>query len=138
MSTSKNDPGTSLRVALIASDAALRSSIRLLLTVSGIHVDEYRSGREFLTAAPTPYACLVIDCRLPDMTGRRLCAETVGRSGMLPTIVLTASPETFSFTPPVHPNLRVIAKPFDTSHLVDAIRKAAADGRRADELPAAS
>jgi hypothetical protein len=57
---------------------------------------------------------------------------------MLPVIVLAAAPETFTFSPPAHPNLRVIGKPFDTDLLVAAIREVAVDGRQADGLPAVS
>jgi len=138
VSTFTTGSGNSLRIALIVSDAALRSSIRLLLTVSGMNVDEFRTGREFLAAQPLPCACIVIDCQLSDMPGRHLCAEVIRRSEMLPVIVLAAAPETFTFSPPKHPNLRVIAKPFDTDLLVAAIREVAVDGRQADGLPAVS
>lgn len=138
MSTSTTESGESLRIALIVSDAALRSSIRLLLTASGLNVDEFRTGRGFLAAPPSPYACIVIDCQLSDMPGRRLCSEIIRRSEMLPVIVLATIPETFTYSPPTHPNLRIIGKPFDTDLLVAAIREAAVDGRQADGLPAVS
>lgn len=114
-----------LRVALVASDDALRSSVRLLLTVSGMKVDEYRTARQLLAARPASYACLVVDCRLSDMHGRRLCSEVIRLAHAVPVVVLSASPGVFDFATVARPNVRVVGKPFPGELLIETVSQAA-------------
>lgn len=112
-----------LRVALIASDDALRSSVRLLLTVSGMTVDEYRTARQLLAAASASYACLVVDCRLADMPGHRLCMEIIRHNREVPIVVLAADLEAFEFVRTARPGIRVVSKPFAGDLLIDTIMR---------------
>lgn len=116
-----------LRVALIASDDALRSAVRLLLTVSGMTVDEYRTARQLLAAASASYACLIVDCRLADMPGHRLCMEIIRHNHELPIVVLAADPEAFEFVRTARPGIRVVSKPFAGELLIDSIMRSTAD-----------
>lgn len=120
-------PGA-LTVALVTSDAALRSSLRLLLTVSGMNVHEYRTAQEFLAAGPGPYACLVVDCQLADMPGHRICAEAAGHNKRLPVVILAAFPEDFEAANGAHPGIHVVRKPFDGDFLINTIEDSAGTG----------
>lgn len=124
MTNTEQDTGA-LRVALVASDDALRSSVRLLLTVCGMQVDDYRTARQLHAARPASYACLVVDCRLSDMQGSRLCSEVIRLAHAVPVVVLSASPGVFDFARIARPNVRVVEKPFPGELLVDTIRQAA-------------
>jgi len=117
-------------VALVAGDNALRSSLRLLLTVSGIQVQDYRSARDYLAATADPHRCLIADCRLPDMPGRGLCLEVIKRAPRTSIIILTASPEEFEFVRAARPNVCVLSKPFDVERLVDAVTEALESGHQ--------
>lgn len=116
------------QIALVASDTALRSSIRLLLNVSGIAVREYRTAREFLAPEPAWYDCLVIDSQLADMQVYRLCLEANRRDERVPIVVLATSPDALEFAKLAISNLRVIGKPFESDLLVGMIIEAAAAG----------
>lgn len=120
-------PGA-LTVALVTSDAALRSSLRLLLTVSGMDVHEYRTAQEFLAAGRGPYACLVADWQLADMPGYRMCAEAIVRDKHLPVVVLAAFPEDVEAANGAHPGIHVVSKPFDGDFLINTIEYSAGTG----------
>lgn len=120
-----------LQIALVVGDDALRSAIRMLLTVSGALVTEYRTAKTYLESAQTLRRCLVIDCQLPDMPRRWLRDQIVHLGRATPIVVVTAYPEEFEPVRITHENIRVIHKPFEGSHFIqsvrDAIRAAAGD-----------
>lgn len=123
------------RVALIASDTALRSSVQLLLTVSGMAVAEFRSAREFLSDSSGPYACVVTDWQLSDMPGFRLCRELGRCEPGLPVVVLAASPEALDFAGLGRMGIRVVDKPFNSDRLIQTIKSSLEHGAGdADEV----
>jgi len=122
-----HNPGV-LRVGLVASDDALRSSVRLLLAVSGMDVQQYRTAQEFLASGPDSYSCLVIDCQLADMSGHELCIEAIRQNARIPIVLLAASPEAFHLTDTTLANVRVVSKPFAGDVLTDAIEESAGAG----------
>lgn len=127
------------RVALIASDTALRSSVQLLLTVFGMAVAEFRNAREFLSDSSGPYACVVTDWQLSDMPGVRLCRQLGRREPGLPVVVLAASPEALDFAGLDRTGLRVVGKPFNGDLLIETIESSlehgAGDADRDHEPP---
>lgn len=114
-----------LRVALVASDEALRASVRMLLTVSGMEVHEYRTAQQLLADGPASYACLIVDCRLSGMSGRRLCMEIIRHHCEIPIVVLAACPECLDFVKASRPSIRVVRKPFAGDLLIDTVTKSA-------------
>lgn len=78
-------------VFVVDDDAAVRDSLALLLETAGIEVRTYDSAETFLRAQlPDGPRCLVLDIRMPGMSGAELQAE-LGRRGIrLPIIFLTA------------------------------------------------
>ncbi len=70
-------------IFVVDDDEAVRDSLRALLGSAGLTVEAYASGREFLEGyAPHRRGCLLLDVRLPDMSGlelqRTLAAQEVG------------------------------------------------------------
>lgn len=124
-----------LTVALVATDDALRSSVRLLLTVSGMVVHEYRTAQAFLAADSGAYSCLVVDCQLADMPGRQLCMETIRQNGQVPIVVLAAAPEAFELTDAARAKVRLVSKPFEGELLIGTIEESAGAGPENREPP---
>ena len=77
-------------VFVVDDDPRVRSSLRTLLVASGIPVESYASGKEFLAAydASRP-GCLILDLRLRGETGLELQDELRRRKVSLPIIILT-------------------------------------------------
>lgn len=77
-------------IFVVDDDAAVRSSLRELLTSVSLPVETYASGREFLESlrADRP-GCLILDVRLKEGSGLDIQDELAKRDIPLPIIVLT-------------------------------------------------
>jgi two-component system response regulator FixJ len=79
-------------VAIIDDDEDVRDVLGVLLETAGYSVQTYRSGAEFL-ADPEhdEVACLLIDQRMPDMTGLELLSELERRGVTIPALLITGA-----------------------------------------------
>jgi RNA polymerase sigma factor (sigma-70 family) len=78
-------------VFVVDDDAAVRDGLALLLDTAGLKVRTYDGASAFLAAcAPDHAGCLILDVRMPEMTGPELQAELTRRGIDLPIIFLTA------------------------------------------------
>lgn len=77
-------------VFVVDDDAGVRDSISELVESVGLHSESYSSAMEFLEAwKPGRSGCLVLDVRMPEMSGLAL-QRTLGENGFsLPIIMLT-------------------------------------------------
>ena len=79
------------RVVLVEDDARLRRALAGVLSVSGFRVFAFGTAEEAREGAPwAAAACLVVDVRLPGMSGLELLRWLRERSDTVPAIVLTA------------------------------------------------
>ena len=81
-------------VFVIDDEAEVRQSLRFLIESVGLTVRTFSSAHEFLDGIDEdPFGCLVLDVRLPGMSGLQLLEELRRRGMHLPTIVLTGHPD---------------------------------------------
>ena len=78
-------------VFLVDDDASVRKALTRLMKATGYEVQSFASAREFLdsdvdTSDP---ACLVLDVRMPGLTGLDLQGELQKRNFILPIIFIT-------------------------------------------------
>lgn len=79
------------RVYVIDDDAPVRDGLRLMLEAAGLEVQVFSSAELFLEALqPRDRGCIILDLRLPGMSGTELQAELRRRSNELPIVFLTA------------------------------------------------
>jgi len=77
-------------VFVVDDDPAMRDSLRWLLQSAGLAVDTYATAEEFLsTYDPGKPGCLVLDVRMPGMSGLNLQDELGARNIGLPVIIIT-------------------------------------------------
>jgi DNA-binding response OmpR family regulator len=80
----------SRRVLLVEDDHAIRSLLRLLFEDDGFEVSEAADGVEALKAfAAEPIELIILDLRLPGMSGFDVCREIRKTSGV-PIIIVSA------------------------------------------------
>lgn len=110
-------------IFLIDDDPSARSGLSRLLRTAGHDVHAFASADEFLDALePEVSGCLVLDARMPGLSGEELYAELQARGISLPIIVVTADDD-----PAIRhkaQQLKAVAffhKPVDGSALLDAI-----------------
>jgi|SRR5215471_1537409 len=109
-------------IGVIDDDAAVRRGLERLLGACGYNVETYESAREFLDHAGMNTAdCILLDVRMPGMTGFELHRRLTRDRYQLPTIFITAhaAPGAPGCAVP-----RMLSKPFDEDALLDAIQGA--------------
>jgi FixJ family two-component response regulator len=123
-------PQGAFRVYVVDDDASIRGALSRLLRSSGYHAVTFESAEGFLErAAGLGRGCLVLDIRLPGMTGLDL-QERLSLSGLAyPVIFMTAhdNPE-WQERARKAGALAYLRKPFPEQALLDAIRIAFHEG----------
>lgn len=78
-------------VVLVEDDERLRDALAGVLSVSGFQVASFATAEAALDgAAWARAACLIVDLRLPGMSGVELLRSLRGRGDAMPAIVITA------------------------------------------------
>jgi FixJ family two-component response regulator len=78
------------RVAVVDDDHSVRKALCRLLRSFDIEAEAYESGKEFLEALRSTLPdCLVLDLRMPDMSGLELQQRLTDAGIRLPTVVIT-------------------------------------------------
>ncbi len=77
-------------VAVVEDDAPARTALGRLLVAGGYEPALFESAEAYLAAAPAPM-CLIVDVRLPGMSGIDLQHRLRAAGAALPIIVTTAS-----------------------------------------------
>lgn len=77
-------------VYVVDDDAAVCDALRMLLRAAGLRVETFRSASSFLKAyRPAGLTCLVLDIRMPGMSGLDLQDELHKRKILIPIVFLT-------------------------------------------------
>jgi DNA-binding response OmpR family regulator len=82
------------RILVVEDDPAVQRALNRLFTAEGFGVDVRFNGAEAVeTFRNTPPAAVILDLRLPGMSGRDICRELKRLAPNLPIIVLSAKAE---------------------------------------------
>ena len=129
-------------VRIVDDDAEQLQSLAFLLRMGGFEVMTYQSAQAFLEMDdPRKPGCLLLDHRMPGMTGMELQAELVERGSLLPVIFLSAHGDIPMAMQAVHRGaMDFLVKPAAPDVLIAAVEKAvkksfedlAADAGQAD------
>jgi FixJ family two-component response regulator len=113
-------------VFVVDDDRAMRESLSWLLDSVGLRVRSYATATDFLAEHdPAQPGCLVLDVRMPGMSGLDLQAELARRGVELPTIVITGHAEVSMAVRAVKAGaIDFIEKPFSDQLLLDRVRQA--------------
>jgi FixJ family two-component response regulator len=118
--------GSVIRVAVVDDDASICRALARLLRANGFTVDTYVSARAFLDSlARAIPGCLIVDLRMPEMTGLELHRHVAHVARHVPTILITAHSDEatreYARTAGIDACLE---KPLQESSLLAAIRAA--------------
>jgi FixJ family two-component response regulator len=113
-------------VFVVEDDSSMREALADLITSVGLLVEPFKSAREFLEHrrldAP---ACLVLDVRLPGLSGLDLQRELVRTEAPIPIIFITGHGDIpMSVRAIKEGAVEFLAKPFRDQDLLDAIQHA--------------
>jgi RNA polymerase sigma factor (sigma-70 family) len=115
-------------VLIVDDDDAVRGSLTLLLGLHGYRTQAYGSAEDFLDRLGDGMrGCLLLDLRLPGMTGLELQASLATRKIALPILILTAHGDIATARHALKAGaFDFIEKPIDPERLIPAIEAALA------------
>jgi len=121
------------RVCVVDDDAPLRASLTHLLRSVGLRVEVFASAREFLRSPrPEGPSCLVLDVRLPGLSGLELQQRLASGDLALPIIFITGHGDIpMSVQAMKAGAVDFLSKPFRDQDLLDAVHQALARDRHA-------
>lgn len=112
-------------VHIVDDDEAIRSSLRLLIKTSGLEPSTYRSAEELLENADlNQHGCLVVDVRMPGMSGLELQQYLNEREYRIPLIIITGHGDIDMAVQAMRTGARdFLEKPVEDERLIRRIRE---------------
>ena len=113
-------------VFIVDDDEGVRDGLSLLLATVGQHSELYESACDFLDAYdPSRHGCLVLDIRMPRMTGLDLQRRLIDMKARLPIIFITGHGDVPMAVEAMRRGaVDFIRKPFREHDLLDRINEA--------------
>jgi RNA polymerase sigma factor (sigma-70 family) len=113
-------------VFIVDDDASVREALKSLIRSVGLHVELFGSATEFLeTQRPDAPSCLVLDVRLPGISGLDLQHRLADANVHIPIIIITGHGDIpMSVRAMKAGAIEFLTKPFRDQDLLDAIQVA--------------
>ena len=113
-------------VFVVDDDPSVRSSLKFLLNTVGLHVESFDSADSFLLKRPPDApSCLVLDVRLPGISGLDFQRELVAAQILIPIIFITSYGDIRMSVQAMKAGaVEFLPKPFRDQDLLDSIRAA--------------
>src|SRR5688500_3060498 len=118
-------------VLIVDDDEGVRASLRILLKSVGTAATPFSSAQEFLaTYHPSQPGCLLLDIRMPAMSGLELQTELNVRGAIIPVIFVTGHGDvSMAVEAMQHGAFDFLQKPFRDQDVIDRVQKALARDR---------
>ncbi|QNI34229.1 response regulator transcription factor [Alloacidobacterium dinghuense] len=113
-------------VYVIDDDGDVRASIQLLLKTVGLRGEAFASAQEFLRQnMPEGTSCLILDIRLPGMSGLEVQRKLIDAGLSIPIIFISAHADVDMAVRAMKLGaVEFLTKPFRPQELVDAVQQA--------------
>jgi len=114
-------------VCIIDDDESVRLALTDLLESAGLHAEAFSSGSGFLESRPDGHLpnCLILDVRLPEISGLEFQTELSAAGIEIPIVFITGHGDIpMSVQAMKAGAVDFLAKPFRDQDLLDAIRRA--------------
>jgi two-component system, LuxR family, response regulator FixJ len=123
---------TDATVFVVDDDQAMRTSLKWLIESTGMSVQTYESADVFLASYyPGRAGCLLLDVRMPGMSGLELQTYLAREGYRLPVILITGHGDVSMAVKAMKAGaIDFIEKPFHDEDLLRSIRRALEDDQR--------
>src|SRR5437867_7778788 len=111
-------------ISIVDDDKAVRDALQRMLRAHGFATVAFASAEELLASDERHQtACLILDVRMPEMTGIALHDYLVAQGGFIPTILITACPTSGERDRAIAAGaVSYLAKPLSEQVLLDTVR----------------
>ncbi len=119
-------------VFVVEDDESMRGALSRLIRSVGLTVETFTSGQEFLNhQLPEDPCCLVLDIRLPGLSGLQLQERLKGRGITMPIIFITGHGDVpMSVQAMKGGAVDFLQKPVNDQQLLDAVHRALSRDRK--------
>lgn len=118
-------PVTQAITYVIDDDKAVLESLRWLIESVGLPVETYGSARDFLSSFKNGPGCIVLDVRMPEMSGLELQEHLNAQQVQMPIIIITGHGDVPMAVRALKGGaMDFIQKPFNDQALLDRIQHA--------------
>ena len=116
-------------VFVIDDDRMIRDGLQSLIRSVGLRVETFASAQDFLVAKrPDAPACLVLDVRMPGLSGLDLQLKLSEGGVQIPIIFITAHGDAKMRVQAMRDGaVEFLTKPFDNAVLIEMVRSALED-----------
>lgn len=130
---------TSPTVYVVDDDPGIRSSLSFLLETVNLQSACFTNAHDFLAACgPHPEGCLILDVRMPGLSGLQLQDELIRRKIDMPIIYLTGFAEIAMAVTVLHKGaMDMLEKPIDGAILLQRVESALEINRLSRQADAA-
>src|SRR5579872_3520705 len=113
-------------VFIVDDDEGVRNSLRLLVKSIGLPASAFVSAHEFLAGyEPQQPGCLILDVRMPGMSGLELQEQLNLRGAIIPVIFITGHGDIpMAVEAMQHGAFDFLQKPFRDQDLLDRVQRA--------------
>jgi FixJ family two-component response regulator len=113
-------------ISIVDDDESVRKALKRLFKSVGLRVEAFASAEDFLSlASPQHAACLVLDLRLPGMSGLELQARLLAANYRIPVVFTSAHGDQQARKQALAAGaIDFLQKPFSEKALFDAINSA--------------
>ncbi len=122
-------PDITSTVIVVDDDPSIRESLSLLMNSAGYNVETFDSATEFLESGCVTQGpvCLVLDVRMPGLSGLDLQQELTSKNYAIPVIFITGHGDVpMSVQAMKKGAVDFLSKPFDDNELLNAVEEALA------------
>lgn len=117
-------PPAPLTVYVVDDDAAVRKALEFALDLDGFVVETFASGEALLLRArPALSGCLVLDERLPGISGLETLHQLRARNVTLPAVFVTSHPRPAFRDAAARAGAPIVEKPLEGETLISAIHE---------------
>jgi FixJ family two-component response regulator len=113
-------------IAVVDDDAAIREAVQSLLRSVGFRAETFASAQDFLQSGRLPdMACLIVDVRMPRMSGLALQQQLTRAQCPIPIIFITAHGDAETRTRALRAGaVAFLDKPFSDEVLLEEVQAA--------------
>ncbi|MBA2779562.1 response regulator [Billgrantia kenyensis] len=128
-------PSAAPCIAVVDDDEALRDSLAWLLDSVGLATLSFADGEAFLAADPDSFDAVLLDVRMPGLSGLQVQQRLNERGDTAPVIFMTGHGDVPMAVAALKSGaFDFIEKPFNQQQLIDAVQQALAEHQRLRSL----